>query len=78
MHKAETQMTEKKMVCDACEQEWEESFFCKQCSGLQGFDGEMVEEPNSFWDGNPGDEYVWEEREPEYMIICLNCCNHAA
>lgn len=67
-------MSKKTKYCDCCEEEWEEGFFCKKCSGLHSFDGEMEEVPNIFWDGNPDDEYVLKEREPEHRDICLNCC----
>ena len=60
--------------CDCCEEEWEQDFFCTKCSGVQHFDGEMVLEPNLFWDGSPNDEYTWQDRESEYMDVCRNCC----
>ena len=61
-------------TCDVCGETWESSFFSEKHSGWQHFDGEMVLEPNYMWEGSPNDEYVWVDREPEYMDICLNCC----
>ena len=65
----------KTLYCDYCGQDWEVEFFCKTCSGLHEFPGEVEQAPNIMWDGNPGDEYVWQNREPEFRDVCMNCCN---
>ena len=62
----------KTKTCDACEEEWEESFFCEKCS--RGGRHEEVEAPNMFWDGYPGEECVMEEEWIPNGDICLNCC----
>ena len=59
-------------TCDACEETWEDEFFCKQCSS----DGELIERevPDPMWDGFPGkDMMTVEEWEPNGNI-CFNCC----
>lgn len=66
-------MTEWKIVCESCGEEWEESFFCEKCSA--GGEYEIREVPNLMWDGLPSEEYVWEEVFVENGNICLNCCN---
>ena len=64
----------KTKTCDACGEEWEESFFCKKCSS--GGHYEEVESPNIFWDGNPFEsEYVMQEEWFPNGDICLNCCS---
>ena len=61
-----------KKQCDCCEEEWEEEFFCSECSGVHTFDGETELVPNILWEGGPNDEYVMREIEPKYMDICFN------
>ena len=66
-------MAEKQIVCDSCGEQWEESFFCPECS--HGGHCEMQEVPNIMWDGLPSEEYCWEEVWIDNGDICLNCCN---
>lgn len=66
-------MTQTKM-CDMCEEEYEDAFFCSACSRLYCFDGEVELKPGILWCGSPKDEYVLEEREPEWRDVCGNCC----
>ena len=65
-------MAEKRKTCDACGEEWEESFFCARCSSKGEF--QTVMNPNPFWDGVPGEEYVEEEEWVFYGDVCMNCC----
>jgi len=65
-------MSEKQMTCDCCEQEWEESFFCKECS--HKFIGtEWVETPRLDYYG-VGNEMEWEQEDQFSGDICGNCC----
>lgn len=59
-------------ICDACEEVWEESFFCEKCSS--GGHEEIVEKPNTMWDGDPHDETIFEEEWVSNGNICMNCC----
>ena len=65
-------MAEKKFVCDCCEEEWEESFFCPVCSGWYREEHEV---PNLMWDGYPASEETEMEMEDVHKDICFNCCN---
>ena len=65
-------MAEKQIVCDSCGEQWEESFFCAECS--HGGHYEMREVPNIMWDGLPSEEYCWEEEWIDNGDICMNCC----
>jgi|GEM_PF-5469761 hypothetical protein len=61
-------------ICDVCEEEWEDSFFCPECS--KGGHYEMVESPVLNWSGNPSDPET--EIDEEFVAngyICLNCCD---
>lgn len=60
-------------TCDACEETWEDSFFCKKCSS--GGRTEIVEKPNLMWDGDPKDEIVFGEEYIPNGNVCLNCCS---
>lgn len=71
---SQVESSEKTMQCSCCSEEWEESFFCTKCSGLETFSAEFTLEPNPFWCGSPSDEYVMRERDPEYMDVCFNSC----
>ena len=65
-------MPEKKITCDCCGEEWEESFFCKKCS--HKFIGTKWEEtPKVMWDGS-GNDMEWEEVDQFTGDVCGNCC----
>ena len=60
-------------TCDACDEQWDDAFFCPVCS--KGVHLEEEEVPDIMWDCDP--------RTPETIIkevwvrngdICLNCC----
>lgn len=60
-------------TCDACEETWEDEFFCPKCS--EG--SRLIEEevPNLMWSGwPPGGETITEEVDCPNGDICLNCC----
>ena len=59
-------------ICDACEKEWEDGFFCDQCSD-QVYT-EIEEVPNIHWSGDPRDEYVFKDVTHTTGNICFNCC----
>ncbi|MFW9872343.1 MAG: hypothetical protein ACFFG0_04510 [Candidatus Thorarchaeota archaeon] len=66
-------MDKKTKICNACEAEWEEDFFCDKCSSDSHY--EEVEIPNDCWDGSVhGEEFVLEEEWISNGDICLNCC----
>lgn len=60
------------MICDCCDEEWEESFFCKVCSDTPTLEEALTPLTEFEWD------YVGpdcEMREAEvYRTVCLNCC----
>lgn len=60
-------------TCDACEETWEDSFFCAECSGEMHL--ETVERPVLMWDGYGPDTKEVEEFVPNGNI-CLNCCTY--
>ncbi len=64
---------EEKQYCEHCEQEWEESFFCKKCSN-QNMGAELEEVPDPMWDGF-GDEMTWKMVDQYSGDVCMNCCN---
>ena len=59
---------EKRIVCDGCGVEWEESFFC-DCECIQeGSDTGLILM-------GEGDEFLTFKHPPEKMDICMNCCH---
>lgn len=65
-------MADETKFCDGCGEQWEESFFCEICS--KGGFYEMREVPNFMWNGDPSEEYIWQEEWVPDGDICLNCC----
>ncbi len=59
-----------KYSCDICEQEWDESFFCKKCSSRLVLEETLT--PKLIYYGD-GDEYEPDEDWVQYDVCC-NCC----
>jgi hypothetical protein len=60
------------IICECCEEEWPEDFFCKICSN----NGELIERrvPDPQWSYSiEDDESILVEEYVTY-ITCLNCC----
>ena len=59
-------------ICDCCDVEWEETFFCEKCSNKM----ELIEtvEPKLDWQGW-GDDFEEGEEEVSTGNVCMNCCD---
>lgn len=57
------------MQCDCCDEDWEEAFFCKKCSGPDMVD-DYEDDPLDYSD-SPRQNLVVRE---VWTNVCGNCC----
>jgi hypothetical protein len=62
----------KNKYCDWCDEEWEETFFCKKCSNKY-LGTDLVKTPKSIYYG-VGEEMEMTEEDIFSGDVCFNCC----
>jgi Fe2+ or Zn2+ uptake regulation protein len=59
------------MICDCCDGDWEDAFFCKVCSDTPELEERLM--PMLDW-GGEDDDMEMQEVDVYLRSVCLNCC----